>query len=49
MNKTKKIYKKVNGINYYSNKLDVTGYYRLWQSNSHPNFKHWEAIKDKKK
>ena len=45
---TTTIYKMVDGIKYFSNRVDITCCYRLWESNSHPSYKHWEAIKNKK-
>lgn len=40
---TKLIFKKLDGIRYYSNTI-IDGY-RLWQSNTHPNYKHFTKLK----
>lgn len=49
MKEVKTIYKKTDGICYFSNKIDMTGncYYRFWESKSHPNYKHWTKVKTK--
>lgn len=48
MNEAKLIFKTWDGIRYFSNKIDVQGTYRLWESKSHPAYKHWMKIKVKK-
>jgi hypothetical protein len=48
MKEAKLIHKTMHGIKYYSNETDADGYYRLWRSKTHPNYKHWMAIKKKK-
>jgi hypothetical protein len=39
----KTIFKKLDGIKYFSNVIENG--YRLWESNTHPNYKHWSKIK----
>lgn len=46
MKDVKRLTKKVDGISYYSIKCDPQGYYRLWESKTHPNLKHWDTAKD---
>ena len=48
MTEAKLIFKTWQGIRYFSNKIDVQGTYRLWESKSHPAYKHWMKIKVKK-
>jgi len=45
----KLIWKKVDGIKYFSNKIDPTDNYRLWESHTHPNYRHWMVDKNKTK
>lgn len=40
---TKLIFKKLDGIKYYSNTI-IDGY-RLWLSKTHPNYKHFTKLK----
>lgn len=42
--KTKKVTKKFDGIRYYSEMITIDGY-RIWQSISHPSYKHFMKIK----
>ncbi len=45
MKESKLISKRFDGIKYFSNKVDVSGLYRFWESKSHPKFSHWTATK----
>lgn len=50
LTKTKMIFKKLDGIYYYSDKIDNTGKlaYRLWESKTHKSYSHWTKIKTNK-
>ena len=41
------VYKTMHGIRYYSVRTDEDGY-RLWESKTHPSYKHWQKIKKPK-
>ena len=43
--KAPKIFKTLHGIKYYSVSKDPSGCYRLWLSQTHPNYKHWSKAK----
>lgn len=45
MQNTTTIRKRVNGISYYSNKIDTITKHRFWESVTHPNYKHFTKSK----
>lgn len=46
MNPAKLIFKKMDGIKYFSDKIDGDGKYRLWESKTHPKYAHFMKAKD---